>query len=163
LSKHTIARFHIRGETFEIFVKPDEALDYKLRKVGDLSKILLTDVVYSDANKGMKASTDKLIKNFQTADTLQVAKIILDKGELLLTAEQRKKLVEEKKSRIIDIIHKHCIANTPSKDRTSLRANSHTYRSIQTSRSTSEWHHRCIKAHNTDKNGNNQNGPHNPS
>jgi ribosome maturation protein SDO1 len=99
----------IEGSQFEILVKPDEALNYKLKGVGTPSDILLIDTVFSDAGKGMKASKEKLMQYFQTTDPLKIAKMILDRGELLLTVEQRRRLIEDKRRRILDIIHRYCV------------------------------------------------------
>jgi ribosome maturation protein SDO1 len=92
------------GNRFEILVKPDLALEYKLGKRHDLSNILVSDEIYSDANKGSRAASDKLSKYFKSTDSAEVARQILSKGELSLTTEQRRKMVEEKKRQIIDYI-----------------------------------------------------------
>jgi ribosome maturation protein SDO1 len=103
-SKFTIVRFVMDGNRFEILVKPDLALEYKLGKRNDLSNILVSDEIYSDANKGSRAASDKLSKYFKSTDSAEVARQILSKGELSLTTEQRRKMVEEKKRQIIDYI-----------------------------------------------------------
>ncbi len=103
-SKVTTARLIIEGEKFEILVKPDLALDYKLGKKKDITNILISDEIYSDANKGSRVSQDKLQRYLKSSDTLEAAKIILERGELNITAEQRKRLVEDKRKQIINII-----------------------------------------------------------
>lgn len=100
----SIVRLVIEGERFEILVKPDPALEYKMGKRSDISNILASDEIYTDANKGNRASREKLEKYFRTSSTTDVARIILDRGELNLTSEQRRRLVEEKKRQIINII-----------------------------------------------------------
>jgi ribosome maturation protein SDO1 len=112
VSEYTTARITIQGERFEILVKPDEALDYKLGKSVGISQVLVADVIFTDAGKGMKASTDKLMNAFQTTDTLSIAETILKRGELQITVEQRRKLIEEKRRRIIDVITKQCVDPT---------------------------------------------------
>ncbi len=102
--RFTIVRLTIEGEKFEILVKPDLALDFKLGKKRDISNILVSDEIYSDANKGTRASQEKLQRYLKTTDIFDAAKIILEKGDLNLTAEQRKRLVEEKRKQIINII-----------------------------------------------------------
>jgi ribosome maturation protein SDO1 len=94
------------GNKFEILVKPDPALEYKVGKKIDLSSVLISDEIYSDANKGSRAASDKLIKYFRTSDTLEVARQIITRGELSLTTDQRRKMVEEKKKQIIQYINK---------------------------------------------------------
>ncbi|MEM2819665.1 MAG: ribosome assembly factor SBDS, partial [Candidatus Bathyarchaeia archaeon] len=63
---YTIARISIGGENFEILVKPDPALSFKSGKPISLSEILVTDVIFSDANKGLKVPEKKLKENFGT-------------------------------------------------------------------------------------------------
>ena len=55
-TKFTIVRLNLDNNKFEILVKPDPALEYKLGKRTDLSSILISDEIYSDANKGSRAS-----------------------------------------------------------------------------------------------------------
>ena len=83
--KTTIARTLVailNGDKFEILVKPDPALEYKTGKRTDFSSLLVSDEIYSDANKGSRASGEKLTKHFKTKDTGEIAKQILTRGEL---------------------------------------------------------------------------------
>ncbi len=107
--KYTTARITVGGEKFEILVKPDPALDYKMGKPLGLSQLLVIEEIYSDANKGTRASVDKLQKSFGTTEVLKIAEEIMRKGELQLTTEQRRQLVDEKRKQIIAFISKHCI------------------------------------------------------
>ena len=50
----TIVRYSFEGEKFEILVKPDPALDYKLGKKKDISAVLISDEIYTDSGKGTK-------------------------------------------------------------------------------------------------------------
>jgi ribosome maturation protein SDO1 len=105
-SKPSTVRLTLDGNKFEILVKPDPALEYKVGKRTDLSSVLISDEIYSDANKGSRAGNDKLIKYFKTSDSLEVARHIITRGELSLTTDQRRKMVEEKKKQIIQYINK---------------------------------------------------------
>jgi len=107
--RFTIARLTHEGEHFEILVKPQPALSYRLGKVTSISEVLVTDTVFTDSNKGLKPSEDKLSKAFGTTDPLKIASIILKKGTLQLTTEQRKQLIEEKRKRIISFISRQCV------------------------------------------------------
>ncbi|SMH72561.1 ribosome assembly factor SBDS [Candidatus Nitrosotalea okcheonensis] len=105
-TKVTIVRFSVEGEKFEILVKPDPALEFKLGKRKDISGIMISDEIYSDSNKGTRASTEKLMKAFKTTDATVVATIMLQKGDLNLTTDQRRKMVSEKRKQIVDFISK---------------------------------------------------------
>ncbi len=102
----TVVRYSYEGEKFEILVKPDPALEYKLGKKKDISSVLVSDDIYTDSSKGTKPSTEKLLKAFKTEDTTEIAQKILQKGDLNLTTEQRRKMVDEKKRQVVEFIAK---------------------------------------------------------
>ena len=107
--RYTIARINHDGEHFEILTKPEPALAYKLGKTTTISQVLAADIIFTDAGKGTKASEEKLQTVFGTTDPLKVAEVILKKGTLQLTTEQRKQLVEDKRRQIISFISRECI------------------------------------------------------
>ena len=104
--KLTVVKYTFEGEKFEILVKPDPALDYKLGKIKDISTILVSDEVYQNSSKGTRASSEKLLKAFKTEDALIIAEKILQKGDLNLTTEQRRKMIIEKRKQLITLIAK---------------------------------------------------------
>ena len=57
----------------------------------DISEILQSHDVFSDAKKGFHASESKLQEVFGTNDQLEVAKIILKEGEIQFNQEYRDK------------------------------------------------------------------------
>jgi len=107
--KFTTARITRAGEKFEILVKPDPALDYKMGKPLGVSQILVIDEIYSDAGKGTRASSEKLEKAFGPAEALKIAEEIMKHGELQLTTDQRRQLVEDKRKQIVAFISRNCI------------------------------------------------------
>jgi ribosome maturation protein SDO1 len=109
MDKPSVVRFAVEGEKFEILVKPDPALDFKLGKKKDISSIMISEEIYSDSNKGTRASTEKLMKAFKTTDQTAIATIILQKGDLNLTTDQRRKMVSEKRKQIVEFIAKNFV------------------------------------------------------
>lgn len=107
--KYTTARMTKSGEKFEILVKPQPALDYKLGKTVPISQLLFIDEVYSDASKGTHASTEKLERSFGTTDLAKIAEEIMRHGELQLTTDQRRQLIEDKRKQIVAFINRNCI------------------------------------------------------
>jgi ribosome maturation protein SDO1 len=107
--KYTTARITKSGEKFEILVKPEPALDYKMGKPLPISQMLVIDEIYADSSKGTRASAEKLQKSFGTTDPLMVAEEIMKHGELQLTTEQRRQLVEDKRRQIIAFVSRNCI------------------------------------------------------
>src|SRR5437660_3513845 len=107
--KFTTARLSRGKDGFEILVKPQPALDFKLGKPIPISQVLMIEEVYSDSGKGTRASEEKLQKNFGTTDAAKVAEEIMRAGELQLTTEQRRQLIDEKRRQIISIISRNAI------------------------------------------------------
>jgi ribosome maturation protein SDO1 len=107
--KYTTARITKSGEKFEILVKPEPALDYKMGKPTPISQMLVIDEIYADASKGTHASDEKLQKAFGTTDPLLVAEDIMKHGELQLTTEQRRQLVDDKRKQIVAFVSRNCI------------------------------------------------------
>jgi ribosome maturation protein SDO1 len=107
--KYTIARMTKDNEHFEVLVKPQKALDYRTGKIAGITEALAAETIFSDANKGTKASDEALNKAFGTTDALKIAETILTKGTLQLTTEQRRKMVEDKRKQIIDFIARQSV------------------------------------------------------
>ena len=106
MDKVTVVKYSYAGEKFEILVKPDPAFDYKLGKTTEISKILVSDEIYTDSGKGTRASNELLVKVFKTEDTVKIAEIMMQKGELNLNTEQRKKMTSDKRKQIVTFIAK---------------------------------------------------------
>ena len=107
--KYTTARLTRGTDHFEILVKPQQALDYKLGKQVPISQVLMIEEVYSDSGKGTRASEEKLQKHFSTTDPAKIAEEIMKSGELQLTTDQRRQLVEDKRKQIISIITRNAV------------------------------------------------------
>ena len=104
--KTTVVRYSYSGDKFELLVKPDPAFDYKTGKLSEISKILISEEIYTDSNKGTRATNEKLNQVFKTTDPAKIAEIIMKKGELNLTTEQRKKMTSEKRKQLVTFIAK---------------------------------------------------------
>lgn len=107
--KYTIARLSRGDEHFEILVKPEKALDYRLGKISSITEVLVAETIFSDASKGTRVSEERLRKAFGTTDPLEIADVILKKGTLHLTTEQRRRMIEDKRRQIVDFISKNCV------------------------------------------------------
>lgn len=107
--KYVIARYEAKGHRFEILVNPDLALKVKEGKTVNIDELLVGDYVYKDARKGLKASPESLKSVFGTDDIKKIAVEIIKRGEIHLTAEQRRKIIETKKKQIINLIARNAI------------------------------------------------------
>jgi ribosome maturation protein SDO1 len=103
------ARLDIEGERFEVLVDPDSAQELRSGEDVDLTDKLAIYTIFKDASKGDRASKEKLNKFFETNDELEIAKTIIVKGEIQLTTDQRRRLMENKRKQIIDHISRNAI------------------------------------------------------
>lgn len=101
-----IARIEKSGLHFEVMVDCDLALDFKKGRDVSLENVLAVREVFKDAKKGERASEEDLQKGFATTDALKIAEEIIKHGEVQITTEHRRMLVEEKGKQIADIISK---------------------------------------------------------
>lgn len=105
-----LARLKKGGETFEVVVDPDLAVQYKQNpKSTDIRKVLQAEHIYADARKGELASEQHMGAVFETKKPLEVADIILQTGEIQLTHEHRERIRETKRNKIIHTIHLNAI------------------------------------------------------
>ncbi len=106
---YVIARLEVGGHVFEVLVNPDLAMQLREGKKVNLDDLLIGDYVYKDARKGLKASPEILKKVFGTTDVKKIAAEIVRRGEIQLTTEQRRKLIEAKRKQIITFISRNAI------------------------------------------------------
>jgi ribosome maturation protein SDO1 len=103
-----LAKLKKGGEMFEVIIDPNKINDYK-HKRAELKDVLLYDRIFSEAKKGLEASNDHMKALFETDDTLAVAKIIIEHGEIQYTQEYREEKRKEKYNKILDIITRNAV------------------------------------------------------
>ena len=104
MPKTVIARYSVGGEHFEIFVDSDLAYNFITGKNPNSMLPLQAEEVFVDANKGERAGQEKLKKAFGTTDIAKIAETIMKHGNVPITTEQRRRLLEEKRKQVIEII-----------------------------------------------------------
>lgn len=109
LDDAVIARLKKGEEHFEILVDPYAASDFLDGKDIDLIQNLAIDAIFKNAKKGTHASEESLEKHFQTTKVDEVAEIIIKKGDIQLTTEQRHKMQKNKRNRIIEQIARNAM------------------------------------------------------
>ncbi|MEM0024162.1 MAG: ribosome assembly factor SBDS [Thermofilaceae archaeon] len=107
--KLAIARLSKGGKRFEVVVDVEKA--WRFKEGGNISvrEIVESPHVYYDARKGLKASPEDLRAFFGTDDVIRVSEVIIRQGELQLTADQRRELIEMKKRQIIEFLSRNAI------------------------------------------------------
>ncbi|MFX0169813.1 MAG: ribosome assembly factor SBDS [Candidatus Hodarchaeota archaeon] len=109
LGDRALARLETHGKRFEIIVDPKLAWSYKQGEAIDLREVIRGDMIFEDALRSKKSPDEDLEEVFGTIDELEVARQILEKGSLQLTAEQRREMMAKRRRQIIDIIVRNSI------------------------------------------------------
>ncbi len=104
IEQAVIARITRNGTIFEILVDPDKALEFKKGKPYSIENILAVNQIFKDARKGEKLSNEDLKKGFETTDIFRIATTIIKEGDVQLTTEQRRKMLDAKRIEIASII-----------------------------------------------------------
>ena len=99
-----IAKIVKEGKTFEVLVDCEKAVEFKQGKC-NIDEVLATEDIFEDVKKGKHASEHEMLRIFKTADVKKIAEIIVKESRLQLTADYQKKLREQKRKQIINMIH----------------------------------------------------------
>lgn len=116
IDKAVVSRLFISGRKFEVLVDPYKALEFKKGAKINMDEILAYPAIYRDVRSTECVPESELQKLFGTTDVFKVAERIIKEGELQLTTEQRRQMVEQKKNQIANIIARKGInpqTNTP--------------------------------------------------
>ncbi len=125
IEKAVVARLTASGQRFEILVDPSKAMDLKGGKTISMDDALAYPVIYRDVRATETVAEAELQKTFGTTDIYKIAEVILKQGEIQLTTEQRREMVEQKRNQIASIISKRGInpqTNTPHPEQRILNA-----------------------------------------
>jgi ribosome maturation protein SDO1 len=99
-----IARYESKGHRFEVLVDQKLVDLVKSGKNVNVSDYMAADVVFKDSSKGDRASDEVIKEVFGTEDFPTVVTEIVKKGQVQLTTDQRRRMLEEKRRQIIEII-----------------------------------------------------------
>lgn len=109
LDDAVIARFKRQGLTFEILVDPELALSHRQGEEHPVDEIVAVEDVFENAATGDRAAEADLKKAFETLDLPAIIERIIKEGELRLTSAQRRRMQEEKRRQVINIIARNGI------------------------------------------------------
>lgn len=107
LDDAVVARLGRFGTTFEVLVDPEgveKLFDAREPTDQQFLDILAVEDVFVDWSEGDRASDEQLTKAFETTDVATITRRILDEGDVQLTQDQRKRMLEQKEKRIITTI-----------------------------------------------------------
>ena len=106
VDKAVTARLIVSNLKFEILVDPEKALQLRRGENVRIEDILAYPAIYKDTGSTELAAEKDLQKIFGTTDVFKVAEEIIKKGDIQLTTEQRRRMIEERKKQIAEIISK---------------------------------------------------------
>ncbi len=116
LDDAVLARLEKGGSRYEILVDPDLVEVWKKdSSTVSLDDLLAIDQIWTDAKSGDRPTNESLISVFGTTELVHCVERILKDGSIQLTTSQRKKIIADKKIKII-----HQIATTAIDPRTKL-------------------------------------------
>ncbi|MCI4352516.1 MAG: ribosome assembly factor SBDS [Thermoplasmata archaeon] len=104
-----VARWEHQGSRFEILVDPTAVQEIRDGKTIELRDRLASEHIYKDASRGEKISEEHLEKIFHTSDYVEIARQIIQKGEVQVTTEQRHQLQTAKHRQIVATIARNAM------------------------------------------------------
>jgi len=109
LDDAVVARYSKEGCHFEILIDPDAVQRIRDGDGLNVSDDLAIDEVFKDARKGDRASEADMDKVFPDMEFADIATRIIHKGDIQLTTDQRKEMLDKKRKQIITKIAQNAI------------------------------------------------------
>ena len=110
LDEAVTARLESHGERFEVLVDPDAALAIKRDEFdGDLEEVIAAEDVFEDASAGDRPPETALEEVFDTTDPLEVIPAVIERGEIQITADQRREMQEQKHRQLVTQISRNAV------------------------------------------------------
>ena len=109
LEKAVVARLESHGEKFELLVDPDLAVRYRQGEPIDLEEMVAALSIFENSSRGTRSADETMVRVFHTTDFVTIADRIVRKGEIHLTADQRRHMIAEKRKQVITFIARNAI------------------------------------------------------
>jgi ribosome maturation protein SDO1 len=110
LDEAVTARLESHGQRFEVLVDPDAALAIKRGEFeGALEDVIAAEDVFEDASSGDRPPENALEEVFGTTDPLEIIPQVIERGEIQITADQRREMQEQKRKQLINRITRNAV------------------------------------------------------
>jgi ribosome maturation protein SDO1 len=110
LDEAVTARLESHGARFEVLVDPDAALAIRRGEFdGDLEEVIAAEDVFEDASRGDRPAESDIEDVFGTTEPLEIIPEVIERGEIQITAEQRREMQERKRRQLINRIARNAI------------------------------------------------------
>jgi len=110
LDEAVTARLESHGQRFEVLVDPDAALEIRRGEFdGDLEPVIAAEDVFEDASTGDRPPENALEEVFETTDPMEIIPEVIRRGEIQITAEQRREMQEQKHNQLVNKIARNAV------------------------------------------------------
>ncbi|WP_435064721.1 ribosome assembly factor SBDS [Halobaculum sp. EA56] len=110
LDEAVTARLESHGTRFEVLIDPDAALAIKRGEFeGDLEDVIAAEDVFENASRGDRPPEEDVEEVFGTTDPMEIIPDVVKRGEIQITAEQRKEMLEQKRKQLINRITRNAV------------------------------------------------------
>jgi ribosome maturation protein SDO1 len=110
LDEAVTARLESHGARFEVLIDPDAALAMKRGEFdGELEEVIAAEDVFEDASRGDRPAESDLEKVFDTTDPMEIIPEVVERGEIQITADQRREMQEQKRKQLINTIVRNAV------------------------------------------------------
>ena len=104
------ARLESHGARFEVLIDPDAALEIKRDEFdGELEDVIAAEDVFENASRGDRPAETDLEDVFDTTEPLAIIPEVIKRGEIQITAEQRREMQEQKRKQLINTIARNAV------------------------------------------------------
>jgi ribosome maturation protein SDO1 len=110
LDEAVTARLESHGQRFEVLVDPDAALAIKRGEFeGELEEVIAAEDIFEDAARGDRPPEDMLEEVFETTDPMAVIPEVIKRGEIQITADQRREMQAQKHKQLVQRITRNAV------------------------------------------------------
>jgi ribosome maturation protein SDO1 len=110
MSENTVAKIRVGGKHFEVLIEDvDLALKFKKTGEGSVNEFLAIEEIFTDANKGERASEKDLEEAFGSSESNNVAEQIVKRGEINVPLEYKRQELGERGKQIVNFLVKNAV------------------------------------------------------
>jgi len=110
LDEAVTARLESHGQRFEVLVDPDAALAIKREEFdGELEAVIAAEDIFEDASRGDRPPESALEEVFETTDPVEIIPEVIKRGEIQITADQRREMQAQKRRQLINQIARNAV------------------------------------------------------
>jgi len=107
--RQTLARIKINNKNFEILVDLDLALKLRKGENVNIQNVLLTNDIFTNSQRGDKASSTDMMAAFATSEVNAVATRIVQKGDIQLPKDYKDEQQDNKRKQVVDFLVRNAV------------------------------------------------------